>query len=104
MIDWLTGTSRAAEADWPLPPATDWAWPKTIPFEAAADDDDPAAALAAVGPAAGIAPLAAAWPPVAGAATAAGLDAALLELLELLPVHAVRVAEAMTRPVTAEKR
>jgi hypothetical protein len=100
MIDWLTGTSRAAEADWPLPPGADWAGPKAAPFEVAADAGEPAAALAA--PAAGTAgPLTGELPPAAGAPAANGeLDDAAL--LEALPEHAVRVAEAMTRPVTAE--
>src|SRR5262245_26461851 len=96
MIDWLTGISRALVADWPLPPAADWAGPKAVPFEVFAAGDEPPAWVGAG--AAG-----AASPPAAGAPTAAALDAVpLLELL--LPEHAVRVAEAMTRPVTAEKR
>src|SRR5215469_11747518 len=103
MIDWLTGTSRAEEADWPLPPpAPDWSGPKAIPFEPAADADEPPAAGALAVPSA--VGTSAAWPAAAGApaATAAELDADALPAL--LPVHAVRVAEAMTRPVTAEKR
>ena len=103
MIDWLTGTSRTAEADWPLPPpGADWSGPKTVPFAVPADADEPAAAWAGPAAAGTAAARLGALPPAAGAPTAGELDADAL--LEPLPVHAVRVAEAMTRPVTAEKR